>query len=99
LHAHAALGVDVAVDAAHLAPEHALQRHCGRGDDRDLQSALPRRRRDLRADPPCADHNHRAAAVEPLPERIGVLDGAQVQHAVELAAWDREAARLGTCGQ
>ena len=98
-HPHAVIGVDVAVDAAHLAAQHALQRDRVGGDEGDLESALPRRRGDLGADPAGADHDHRAAAVEPFAQRVGVLDAAQVVHAVELGAGNREPARLGAGGQ
>ena len=66
-----------------------------RFDDGDVEAALPGRRGDLGADPAGADDDDRAAAVEPLAQRVGVLDAAQVEHAVERFARDREAARLG----
>ena len=79
------VGVDVAVDGADLGAEHPLERDRGRLDDRDLEAALTRRGGDLGADPARADHDHRAAAVEPLAQGVGVLDAAQVQDAVEVA--------------
>ena len=70
-----------------------------RVDDGDVEPALARRRGDLGADPAGADHDDRAAAVEPLAQRVGILDAAQVEHAVERFARDREAARLGAGGE
>ena len=80
------LGVDVAIDAADLAPEHALEWNRVGVDDGDVETALSGGRGDLGADPARADHDDRAAAVEPSAERVGVLDGAQVGHAVERCA-------------
>ena len=94
-HPHAVVGVDVAVDGAHLGAEHALQRDRGRLDDGHLETALAGRGGDLGADPARADDDDRAAAVQPLAQGVGVLDAAQVEHAVELGARNREPARLG----
>ena len=98
-HPHAVVGVDVAVDRAQLGPQHALQRHRRRLDDGDLQAALARGRRDLGADPARADHDDRAAAVQPLAQDVRVLDAAQVEHAVQIGAGDREPPRLGAGGE
>ena len=62
---------------------------------RDVQTSRSGRRGDLAADPSGADDDERAAAVEPLPQRVAVRHAAQVEHAVEVAAGDREPARLG----
>lgn len=74
---------------------------CGltRVDDGDVEAALPGRGCDLRADPAGADDDDRAAAIETCAERVGVLDTAQVEHAVERFAEDREATGLGAGGQ
>ena len=98
-HLHAVVGVDVAVDGAHLGAQHALERDGERVDDRDLEAALAGRGGDLGADPAGPDHDDRAAAVQPLAQRVGVRDAAQVEHAVEVAAGDREAPRLGAGGE
>ena len=57
-----------------------------RVEDRDLEAALARRGGDLGADPAGADDDDRAAAIQAIAQRVGVLDAAQVQHAVELGA-------------
>ena len=98
-HPHAMVGVDVAVDGADLGAEHALERDRERVDDGDVQAALPGGRGDLGADPAGADHHDRAAAVEPFAQRVGVLDAAQVEHAVERFAGDREPTRLGASSE
>ena len=85
-HLHAVVGVDVAVDGADLGAQHALERDRGRIDDGDLEAALTGRGGDLGADPAGPDHDDRAAAVQPFAQDVGVLDAAQVEHAVELAA-------------
>ena len=69
---HAVVGVDVAVDGADLGAEHALERDRERVDDGDLEAALAGRGGDLGADPAGADHDDRAAAVQPLAQRVGV---------------------------
>ena len=73
-HPHAVVGVDVAVDRADLGAEHALERDRERVDDGDVEAALARGGGDLGADPAGADHDDRAAAVQPLAQRVGVLD-------------------------
>ena len=93
------VGVDVAIDRADLGAEHALERDRERVDDGDVEAALSGGGRDLGADPAGADHDDRAAAVQPLTQKVGVLDGAQVQHAVERCAGDGKAARLGAGGE
>ena len=93
------VGVDVAIDATDLGAEHALQRDGVRVEHGDVEATLPGRGCDLGADPAGADHDDRAAAVEACAERVGVLDAAQVEHAVERFAGDRETARLGAGGQ
>ena len=96
---HAVVGVDVAVDGADLGAEHALERDCDRIEDGDLKAALTSRGSDLGADPARADHDDRAAAVQPFAQGVGVLDAAQVEDAVEVAAGNREPARLGAGGE
>ena len=98
-HVDALLDVDVAIDAAHLAAQHPLQRDRVGGDNGDLQSALPRGGGDLGADPAGSDDDDRAAAVEPFAQHVRVIDGAQVVNAVELGAGDREPARFRAGGQ
>ena len=88
-HPHAVVGVDVAVDGADLGAEHALERYRCRLDDGHVEAALAGRGGDLRADPAGADDHHRAAAVEPLAQGVGVADAAQVEDAVELGARHR----------
>ena len=77
-HPHAVVGVDVAVDRAHLGPQHPLERDRGRLDDGHVEAALPRGSGDLGADPARADHDDRAAAVQSFAQGIGILDAAQV---------------------
>ena len=93
------LGVDVAVDGAHLAAEHALQRDRVRVDDGDVKAALPRRGGELGADPAGADDDDRAAALEPFAQCVGVADAAQVVHAIQRRRPARETARLGPGGE
>ena len=96
----AVLDVDVAVDAAELRAQDALERHRRRLDRRVTSSAaLARGRRDLGADPARADDHHRAAAVDPLAQRVGVVERAQVVDAVESAPGIGSAARLGAGGE
>ena len=45
-------------------------------EDGDLEATLAGRGSDLGADPPGADHDDRAAAVEPFAQDVGVLDAA-----------------------
>ena len=92
---HAVVGVDVAVNGAQLGAQHPLQRNRRGLDDGHVEPALARRSGDLGADPSRSDHDDRAAAVQPRAQRVGVLDAAQVQHALQLAAGNREPARLG----
>ena len=70
---HAVVGVDVAVDGADLGAQHALERDRGRLDDGDLEAALAGRGGDLGADPAGPDDDDRAAAVQPLAQRVGVV--------------------------
>ena len=49
----------------------------------------------LGADPARADRHQLAAGLDPLGDRVGVGDGAQVEDSVEVGAGDAEAARLG----
>ena len=83
---HALVGVDVPVDGADLGAEHALERDRHGIHDGDVEPALPGGGRDLGADPAGADHDDRAAAVEPCAQRVGILDAAEVEHAVERRA-------------
>ena len=62
---------------------------------RHVQAALTRRGGELRADPARADDHDGAAAIEPRPQRVAVVDVAQQVHAVELRAGDRQPSRLG----
>ena len=87
--------MDVAVDRADFAAEYAFERDGHRIQDGDLEAALAGRGGDLGADPAGADHHDRAAAIQSLAQRVGILDAAQVQDAVEVRAGDREAPRLG----
>ena len=75
-HLHPVAGVDVTVDGAHLDAQHALQGDLVRVDESDLEAALAGRGSDLGADPPGADHDDRATAVEPFAQDVGVLDAA-----------------------
>ncbi len=93
------VGVDVAVDGADFAAEHALERDRHRVEDGDVEAALASGSGDLGADPAGADHDDPPAAVQPLAQRVGVLDAAQVEHAVELSAGNRKAPRLGSGSQ
>ena len=98
-HLHAVVGVDVAVDPADLVAEHALQRDTQRIEHGHLEAPLSRRSGDLGADPPGADDDDVAAAVQPLAQRVGVLDAAQIQDPVKFAAGDLETSRLSACGK
>ena len=69
-------GVDVAVDGAYLEAQHALQGDLIRIEESDLEATLAGRGSDLGADPPGADHDDRATAVEPFAQDVGVLDAA-----------------------
>src|SRR5439155_4444821 len=93
-HAYPVVAADVAVDGSDRAAQDPLERYGSRLDDRDVESPLPGGGGDFGADPARADDNHAAAAVQALAQDIGVLDAAQIQHAVERAARDRQMARL-----
>jgi hypothetical protein len=80
----AVLGVDVAVEGTELGTEDAFERHGLRLDQRDLRPALARRGGDLAADPPGADHDEPATAVQDAAQRVGVLERAQDVDALEL---------------
>jgi hypothetical protein len=68
-------------------------------EDGDLEAALARRGGGLGADPAGPDHDERAAVLQPLTQGVAVLDAAQVQDAIELAAGDRKGAWLGPGGE
>ena len=91
------VGVDVAVDGADLDAQHALEWDAQRIQHGHVKPALPGRGGNLGADPPGPDHDHRPAAVEPFAQRIGVLDAAQIQNAVQLSAGHCESPRLRAC--
>jgi hypothetical protein len=65
----------------------------------DLEAALARRGGNFGADPTGPDHDHRAAAIEPITQGVTVRGAAQVEDAVELAAGNRKPARLGPDGE
>jgi hypothetical protein len=85
---------DVAVEGAELGTEDAQQRQLERLDERDVHALLARGGGDLAADPAAADHHQPAASVEGRADRVRVLDGAQEEHAVEVAAGHGKTARL-----
>jgi hypothetical protein len=68
--------VDVAVDGADFAAEHALQGESMGIEDGDVESALAGGRGDLGADPAGADDDDGAAAVQPFAQGVGVVDAA-----------------------
>src|SRR4029079_4069933 len=84
----------VAIEGAELGTEDAEQRQLERLDERDVHALLTRGGGDLAADPPAADHHEPAASVEGRADRGRVLDGAQEEHAVEVAAGHGKTARL-----
>ena len=45
------------------------------------------------ADPACADHDDRAAPVESCPQRVGVVDAAEVHDAVEVGCRESSSRR------
>jgi hypothetical protein len=97
-HPDAVVQMDVAIHRADLATEHAFQRDVVGIDHRDVHAALPSRRRDLGTDPTRTDDDHRAALAQPRSKRIGVGNGAQIEHALERCAGDRQATRLRAGG-
>ena len=84
---------------ADLAAERGHQRKLRHFDDRDADAAVSGTRGDLEADPPGANDGQRGTFGQCGIQRIGVVDGAQVVHAVGVGAGDRRSARLRASGQ
>ena len=82
-----------------LAAERSHQRQFGHLDDGDVDAAFAGTGSDLEADPPAADDRQRRTFGQNRIQRIGVVDGAQVMHAVGVGARDRRPARLRPGGQ
>lgn len=91
----AVLAVQAGVDRADLGPEHALERHLGLLHHCHLETRLSQRRGDLGADPAGTDDDRRGARRHALPDRLGVVEVAQVQDPVEVGPRHVEASGLG----
>ena len=91
----AVLHVHVAVEGADLGAEDPLVGQRERIDQRHVEAALARRRRELAADPAGADDGDASAGVEPLAQHVAVGERAQVVDAVEVGARDGNPPRLG----
>jgi hypothetical protein len=70
----AVIAVHIAVERADLGAEDALVRQRERIDDRDLQTALARRGRELAADPAGAHDHDPAAGLQAVAQRVAVLE-------------------------
>ena len=84
---------------ADLAAERGQQRKLRHFDDRDVDAAVSGTGGDLEADPSAADDGQRTTFGQCRIQRVGVVDGAQVVHAVGVCAGDRRPARLRAGGQ
>ena len=87
----AVLAVQVGEDLRDLLAEHPQQRQLGRLQDRDLGPRGPGGGRGLQADPARADHHDPRRGLERGLDLVAVGDPAQVKHAVQVAALDRQA--------
>jgi hypothetical protein len=68
-------------------------------DDDHLAAQHPRRRRNLEPDEATADHRHALAGEEPAAQLLGLIQCAQVEHAVELGPFDRQRPHPRTGGE
>jgi hypothetical protein len=59
-------------------------------DDRHLAAQHPCRRRNLEPDEAAADHGYAGAGEKPAAQLLGLVQRAQVEHAVELGPLDRQ---------
>ena len=91
--------MEVRKEVTELEPEYPLERRSGLLDHHYFETLLAGGGRHLGADPPAADHDYPAAALEPLADAVGVLEVTEVQHALEVRPWDRYATRLCSGGQ
>ena len=98
-HLDPVVDVDVAVDRAHLGPEHPLERDRVRRDHGHLDAPLAGGSGDLAADPAGADDHQPAAGVQAGPQCVAVVERAQVVDAIELAAGDAQPPRRRARGQ
>ena len=96
---HTVFAVERGEHLADLAAERGQQRKLRHFDDRDVDAAVSGAGGDLEADPPAADDGQRRTFDQCRIQRVGVVDGAQVVHAVGVCAGDRRPARLRAGGQ
>nr|WP_228091480.1 PH domain-containing protein [Glycomyces sp. TRM65418] len=96
---HAVLGVELGEDEAHLGAEDPFERLRAVTEEGDLAAEQAGRGGDLHADPAVPDDRDLPRAVQRRSEQIGLLDGAQQMHALEIGAGDGERARIGTGGE
>ena len=78
-------------DLRHLTAQHPEQRQLQRLDDRDLDAGEAGGGRHLQADPSGADHHESRCRTKRALDALGVPDGAEVQHPVEVGARNGQA--------
>jgi putative membrane protein len=96
---HAVVGVELGEDQAHLGAEDAFERLRAVPEDRDVAAELAGGGGDLHADPAVADDGGLLGGAEGGGEEVGLLDGAEQVHALEVRAGDGERARAGAGGE
>ncbi len=84
---------------AELGPEGALERQAGGLDHRHLRTELTCRGGDLATDPSGADHHDPSPRADPSGDDIGISDGTQVQHAIEIRPGHRQPPGHGAGGE
>jgi len=68
-------------------------------EHRHVLAEQAKRRRDLEADEPAADHHGARGALGPSGEIARVVERAQIEHAIEVGAWHGQRADAGTGGE
>jgi putative membrane protein len=95
----AVVGVELREDQAHLGAEDAFERLRAVPEDGDVAAELPGGGGDLHADPSVADDRDLLGGADRGGEQVGLLDGAEQVHALEVRAGEGERARAGAGGE